>query len=113
MTVRLYADQEKCFGPGISKLLHQVEELHSLRAAAISMDMAYSKAWSIIRQAENSLGFSLLNRTVGGRNGGGANLTDEAKKLLETYDTYCHEVNEFSKALFQEKFAFLPQNTEE
>ena len=109
MTVRLYVGEEKSFGPGIARLLHRVEELHSLRAAAISMDMAYSKAWSIIRQAESSLGFSLLNRTVGGRNGGGANLTDEAAELLSTYDAYCLEVDSYAKALFAEKFAFLSQ----
>ena len=113
MTVRLYAGEEKCFGPGIARLLHRVEELHSLRAAAISMDMAYSKAWSIIRQAESSLGFPLLNRTVGGKNGGGAKLTDEAARLLETYDIYCREVNEYAKALFNDKFTFLKEDSEE
>ena len=109
MTVRLYAGNEKSFGPGIARLLHRVEELHSLRAAALSMDMAYSKAWSIIRQAESSLGFSLLNRTVGGRNGGGANLTEEAAELLRTYDAYCREVETYAAALFEEKFSFLQQ----
>ena len=112
MTVRLYTGQEKSFGPGIARLLHRVEELHSLRAAAISMDMAYSKAWSIIRQAETSLGFSLLSRTVGGRNGGGAVLTEEAAELLRTYDFYCAEVETFAKSLFEEKFAFLTKKEE-
>ena len=109
MTVRLYEGETKCFGPGIARLLHRVEELHSLRSAALSMDMAYSKAWSIIRQAESSLGFSLLNRTVGGRNGGGANLTEEAAELLRTYDAYCREVETYAAALFEEKFSFLQQ----
>ncbi len=113
MTVRLYEGETKCFGPGIARLLHRVEGLHSLRAAAISMDMAYSKAWSIIRQAEASLGFPLLNRTIGGRNGGGANLTEEAKELLRIYDAYCCNVNEYAQNLFQEQFAFLQKKPEE
>ena len=46
LTVRLFCG-EKCFGPGMAQLLRKVQELHSLRAAAMSMNMAYSKAWTI------------------------------------------------------------------
>ncbi|MEG1593144.1 MAG: ModE family transcriptional regulator, partial [Oscillibacter sp.] len=53
LTVRLYTDDhERCFGPGIATLLSRVREHHSLRAAAASMEMAYSKAWRILRTAE-------------------------------------------------------------
>ena len=45
---RIFTDQ-KCFGPGVAQLLKKVDELHSLRAAAMSMSMAYSKAWTVIR----------------------------------------------------------------
>ena len=41
ITARLFAE-EKCFGPGVARLLRAVEELHSLRSAAASMNMAYS-----------------------------------------------------------------------
>ena len=53
LTVRLYSDDnQRCFGPGIATLLERVQEHRSLRAAALSMEMAYSKAWRIIRTAE-------------------------------------------------------------
>ena len=52
LTVRLFTDDnQRCFGPGIATLLERVQEHHSLRAAAASMEMAYSKAWRIIRTA--------------------------------------------------------------
>ena len=52
LTVRLYSDDdERCFGPGIATLLHRVDAHRSLRAAAASMGMAYSKAWRIVRRA--------------------------------------------------------------
>ena len=78
LSARVFSDQ-KCFGPGVSQLLKRVDELHSLRAAAMSLSMAYSKAWMVIRNAENGLGFHLLLSNTGGRNGGGAALTDEAR----------------------------------
>ena len=32
----------------------RVRKLHSLRSAAMDMDMAYSKAWTILREAERT-----------------------------------------------------------
>ena len=60
LSIRLFKD-EKCFGPGIAQLLERVEEHRSLRAAAQSMEMAYSKAWTMVRRCESELGFRLLN----------------------------------------------------
>ena len=88
LSCRLFTDA-KCFGPGVAQLLHRVERLHSLRAAAAEMEMAYSKAWTVIKNAENALGFKLLASTTGGRHGGGAALTPEGKALLTAYDRSC------------------------
>ena len=51
ISVRLFTD-EKCFGPGIAALLRRIEKFHSLRSAAASMGMAYSKAWTILKSCE-------------------------------------------------------------
>lgn len=106
ITVRLFTD-EKCFGPGVAELLHRVDECHSLRAAAISMEMAYSKAWTIIHNMEQRLGFPVLEVKIGGKNGGGATVTPEARQILEAYERYCRRINEYAEGVFQEEFAFL------
>ena len=103
LTIRIFAD-EKCFGPGIAVLLQKVQELHSLRAAAMSIGMAYSKAWTILKNAQQSLGFKLLDSTTGGKHGGGARLAPEAAALLAAYREYCGELNTFAMTLFAEKF---------
>ena len=104
LTIRLFTD-EKCFGPGVATLLHNIEELHSLRAAAMKMNMAYSKAWTIVRNAEAQLGFKLLHSTTGGRHGGGATLTEEARELLTAYDGFCLELQETADALYEKYFS--------
>ena len=108
ITVRLFSD-EKSFGPGIAKLLHQVEQLHSLRAAALSMNMAYSKAWTIVKNSERALGFPLLHSVTGGKNGGGAVLTPQGKRIRTAYQEYTADLNAYAKAKFAEKFAFFPE----
>lgn len=106
ISIRLFTDQ-KCFGPGVAELLENVRRLHSLRAAAQSMGMAYSKAWSITKTAEEGLGFKLLLSSTGGRNGGGAVLTPEAEALLSAYRAYCADVRAYAAARYQEHFAFF------
>ena len=107
LTVRLYTDDnQRCFGPGIATLLSRVREHHSLRAAAASMGMAYSKAWRIIRTAEGVFGCKLLSSTIGGQHGGGAVLTPQAEQLLAAYEAYCADVEAYSLEKFRDMFGF-------
>ena len=96
--------EEKFFGPGIAQLLHRVEEYHSIRQATMSMGMAYSKAWAIIRRAERELGFPLLTTTTGGKEGGGASLTDQGRQFLSQYDRFCQLVTAHAQEDFQAGF---------
>ncbi len=107
LTVRLYtADDQRCFGPGIATLLERVGLHKSLRAAAASMEMAYSKAWRIIRTAEEVFGCKLLSSTIGGQHGGGAVLTPQAEQLLAAYRAYESDVKTYSQEKFNEAFDF-------
>ena len=78
----------KFFGEGPCRLLRCVEKTGSLRAAAMEMEMAYSKASKILKQAEKSLGFQLTRRSAGGKDGGGSVLTPEGKQWLQQYEAY-------------------------
>ena len=107
LTIRLYTDDNRrCFGPGIATLLERVRERRSLRAAASSMEMAYSKAWRIIRTAEEAFGCKMLDSTTGGRHGGGAVLTPEAERLLTAYRAYQADVERYARENFQKSFGF-------
>lgn len=107
LTIRLYTDDNRrCFGPGIATLLERVREHRSLRAAASSMEMAYSKAWRIIRTAEEVFGCKMLDSTTGGRHGGGAVLTPEAERLLTAYRAYQAAVEHYARENFQKSFGF-------
>ncbi len=108
VSARLFTDR-KCFGPGIAELLRRVDELHSLRAAAQAMEMAYSKAWTIMKNAEAGLGVKLLESSTGGKNGGGAALTEDARRILDAYERYCERLRAYSETLLAEEFAFYLQ----
>ena len=105
LTARLFAE-EKCYGPGVEQLLKAVEKHRSLRAAAASMEMAYSKAWRIIRTAEGVFGCKMLSSTIGGQHGGGAVLTPEAERLLAAYRAYEADVTAYARGKFEDSFGF-------
>lgn len=109
---RIYGEK-KCFGPGVAQLLQAVEEVHSLRAAAKTMNMAYSKAWTIVKTAEEGFGCKLLDVSIGGPAGGGAVLTQEAKQIMAAYTEYTRRLDQYGQQLYRELFPFCIGETEE
>ena len=98
---------EKFFGEGPARLLRGIEETGSLRAAAMSMDMAYTKALKLMKHAEEALGFSLITRTTGGKTGGGSLLTLEGKQWLHQYETYRDACIKANQELYRKFFPKL------
>ncbi len=102
-------ERERFFGRGPSALLRAVEETGSLRKAAASMGMAYSKASHIVHHAEEELGFALIEGHTGGTAGGGSRLTKEGRHFLECYEAYRDEVSAASEKMFRTHFRdYLP-----
>jgi len=95
----------RAFGDGPARLLNGVERSGSLSKAALELGMSYNKAWRILHAAEQRLGFSLLDRRVGGSLGGGSHLTPQARDLMARYRALGAEVDEAIGTLFQRHFA--------
>lgn len=101
---KLTKDSVPFYGIGVQKLLILTNEHQSLRAASMQMNMSYSKAFRIVKEAENAIGYKLLDSAVGGSSGGYSKLTKEAEILLKKYDKFTSDINEFAKHAFQEIF---------
>ncbi len=74
------------FGRGRRFLLEAIDRHGSINRAAKEINISYRKAWGYIKAMEERLGFKLIERQVGGRNGGGATLTEAARKFLGKYE---------------------------
>ncbi len=94
----------KAFGEGPDRLLQRVEATGSLHKAAAEMKMSYRKAWLMLRTMERRLGFTLLERKVGGVSGGGSKLTDEARLFMRRYETFRKEVEESLRQICSKHF---------
>jgi molybdate transport system regulatory protein len=94
----------KAFGEGPYELLKRVEKTSSLHEAAHQMDMSYSKAWKLIRAMEKRLGFSLLDKKVGGVSGGGSQVTLKGKELMKRYERFERDAMRAIEKAYQKHF---------
>ena len=95
----------KAFGDGPYTLLRRVEKMGSLHQAAKQMGMSHSKAWRLIRTLEKRLGFTLLERKVGGLSGGGSRVTPQGKDLMNHYERFRRNVEKGLEKIYQKYFA--------
>ena len=68
-------------GKGVVDLCDRVQKFGSLNRAAKDMGMAYSKAWRIVKNAEDALEIKLFIR----KGASGSMLTPEAKALVDIF----------------------------
>ena len=77
----------KCvIGKGRAELLHKIKELGSLSEVAKSMGMAYSHAWSEIKEIEEAVCGSVIISSRGGKVGGSSCLTELGEDILKKYN---------------------------
>jgi molybdate transport system regulatory protein len=94
----------KAFGQGPYELLKRVKKTNSLHEAAHQMDMSYSKAWKLIQTMEKRLGFSLLDKKIGGLSGGGSQVTPKGKELMKRYERFEKDVRQAIHKAYQKHF---------
>ncbi|MDO4854761.1 MAG: LysR family transcriptional regulator [Coriobacteriia bacterium] len=88
-------------GKGVVALCERVRDMGSLNKAAHDMGMSYSKAWRIMKSAEEEFGISLLDR-----NGPkGSDLTEQAHTLIEVYEHAASAAQAAAEAVIAEELA--------
>jgi molybdate transport system regulatory protein len=98
------ADGEPVFGRGRRFLLEAIDTHGSINQAAKGVSISYRKALSHIQVMEKRLGIPLVVRQTGGRHGGGASLTPEAREFLKKFEILEKGLREFVDAQFKKLF---------
>jgi molybdate transport system regulatory protein len=83
--LRLQRGEDIALGPGKVDLLALVAETGSIREAAERMHMSYMRAWTLIRTMNRCFKEPLIDAERGGKQGGGARLTETGKQALALY----------------------------
>ena len=83
--LRVTTGDEIAIGPGKISLLEAIGETGSLTAAAKHIEMSYRRAWLLLDQLNRSLKRPAVTSAKGGEHGGGSELTEVGRKLIELY----------------------------
>jgi molybdate transport system regulatory protein len=83
--LRIVCGEDIALGPGKVDLLALVSETGSIREAAERMHMSYMRAWTLIRTMNRCFKEPLVKAVRGGKQGGGARLTETGRAALALY----------------------------
>ena len=73
-------------GEGRVHLLKAIEKTGSLSKAAKSLKISYKKAWQLLDSVNKSAKKPVTINSIGGKGGGGAELTEYGKSLVIAFD---------------------------
>jgi molybdate transport system regulatory protein len=76
-------------------LLAAIQETGSITGAAKAVGMSYKAAWDAVDTMNNLAGETLVNRSTGGKGGGGTTLTPRALSLIDTFRAVEREHRKF------------------
>jgi molybdate transport system regulatory protein len=76
------------------QLLIAIQKHGSLMAASDVMKISYRKVWGDLKKIEEILGFSILEKHRGGKDGGVTYLTEEGTRLIKEYIEFRAEFQE-------------------
>lgn len=84
----LTKDDKNFLGSGRIELLERIDKTGSIHAAAKEMKMSYKAAWERINGMNLLADQPLIERTTGGKGGGGTKLTPYAHELIKTFHRF-------------------------
>ncbi|TWO32731.1 LysR family transcriptional regulator [Seonamhaeicola sediminis] len=73
-------------GEGRVHLLKAIQKTGSLSKAAKSLNISYKKAWQLLDSVNKSAKKPVTINSIGGKGGGGAELTEYGHSLINAFD---------------------------
>jgi molybdate transport system regulatory protein len=83
--LRIRVGTEIALGPGKAELLELIHQTGSLAEAARRMGMSYMRAWTLAQTMNRCFREPAIRTSRGGKQRGGAHLTDTGRRLLTLY----------------------------
>ena len=93
---------EGIMGDGKWQILKAIEKMGSLMAATELLGLTYRRTWGDLKKIEAQLGFSLLDKSRGGKEGGTSTLTPEGKRLVKAFDQLHSKVDDVIQLAFKD-----------
>ncbi len=83
--LQLYCGDEIAMGPGKADLLEAIDREGSISAAGRAMGMSYRRTWLLVDAMNRCWDLPLVETAMGGKQGGGARVTELGHGILRQY----------------------------
>lgn len=91
----LYKNEAKILGKGRVELLEHIAQTGSITNAAKQMKMSYRQAWQMVQDMNQNASTPLVEKKLGGKEGGGARLTSAGVKAIKEFHNLEKKVQRF------------------
>lgn len=83
--LQLYCGDEVAIGPGKADLLEAIDREGSISAAGRALGMSYRRTWLLVDAMNRCWDLPLVETAMGGKQGGGARVTELGHSILGHY----------------------------
>jgi molybdate transport system regulatory protein len=112
LKVRIDFDDEHAVGPGKIALLERMRDCGSLSQAARELDMSYRRAWQLLDSLNTSFNEPVIVTSIGGKGGGGSEITAFGLELIDAYRTLEKEMTSRANQFFKSMRARVAPTTQ-
>ncbi len=102
-------NKEGILGDGKWKLLKTISETCSLKAAMKKHGLTYRKTWDNLNKIEKVLGFQIIDRQRGGKEGGKTILTPQGQAIVNAFDKFHEKYDKIITQALQETLEEIKQ----
>lgn len=101
---RIWVDKNELPYLGIGRivLLEKIMKYGSITKGAEAINMSYRKAWQLVEDMNKISDKPLVQKRLGGKEGGGAVVTEEGKQIIKKFYELQGQVDEFIKGKVNE-----------
>ncbi len=96
-------------GDGKWRLLKSISETGSLKLAMQKHHLTYRKTWDNLNKIEELLGFAVIERQRGGKDGGKTVLTARGQAIVDAFDKFHNQYDPIITSALQQTLAEINQ----
>lgn len=96
LKLQIYCGDEIAMGPGKADLLEAIAREGSISGAGRAMGMSYRRTWLLVDTMNRCWDMPLVETAMGGKQGGGARVSELGQSVLRQYRALQSEVDRAS-----------------
>ena len=102
-------DNKGILGEGKCNFLKTISETGSITKATKKLGLTYRKTWDNLNKIEKNLGFSVIHRQRGGKDGGKTVLTPQGQAIVDAFDKFHKKYDALISQALQETIDEIKQ----